>query len=1124
VYQSSVRSATAGMGKTFLALLAVLSLLLSAFAIARPVIAHHSPPDGPEVPAQNVDAANPGIYDVNQGGNVACPSGTVELKFEGSGGDLANGPHAGSTTVDGVTVDVSFNVSGGTITSFVIENGLAALVSVKASNESNVYDYRGNANSGTFPGPGIAHDDGLVSPTGGGISNVVFCLIPAPASLIVYKTDQLDNDVAGAEFKVYEGATLKGTQTTNSDGIACFDGLKLGVGYTVVETAAPAGWNMADPDTQTNIEAKQGTCADRLAGEFTPDATFVNERVGSLIVLKTDTSTAATALAGAWFKVNDGTAQETGENGRTCFDGLVAGEKYSVTETAPPPGHYPADPATVHNVEAGAGTCADRAQDAPDVTFTNAPVGSLIVLKTDDNENAEERVALAGAWFKVDDGDAQETGEDGTTCFDGLVAGQTYTVTETAPPPGYLPADPDSKEATAGAGTCDERTESAPDVVFTNAAEEEELGSVTILKDLGECEICETATPGRWFNFSPGTDTTPGTAFANASLGADPITVAGITFSSVADVHANASPGSLLWHWLGLQMNVRWGESADCDLLELVYMGDDEALHGWTVEQILAEAKSVLEGGASAYSAEQLKDAIDEINNSNVGDGTLVCPAESGGVAGAGFEFELWVASDYPNDPPGPVDSGTTDGAGALTFSGLTLGVEYLIVEVGGPDPDLTCWIVDATGDGVSFDAETGQITFTLTENTPDLTIEVTNVCVPDEEEEFEVDLVKVDQEDMPIDGVTFTLEGDMYFAEVTSADGGQIRFEGLLAGDYTLTETVGAPGCETDGPWSLTVGADGSFTFDPELTMTEGGAFVIVNLCEEDDEEGWFEIDKIFCPTTGEDRTDVFVFGPAGPEPIGTMGVDEDDDFTGCEIRDGVEFTITGAGGFTLPIVVDGGTATFPHPVGEFTITEDSTGASANYEIEAGLLTAVLFINYEGEEELGTGLVKIIKLACTGPEDGVVMTVLPGDHTTTDLPAGAEDCEPSDASFRFDDGTSLSSEFTVGDDGFRLVPVTVGTYTLHETQPYQGESSSFEVTDGGIVTVIVFNLFEGDVTPGEGEQPGQPQQPGEGTLPDTATAPGPIGSVPAALLALVMLTGLGAAAYTMQAEARRRR
>ena len=56
-----------------------------------------------------------------------------------------------------------------------------------------------------------------------------------------------------------------------------------------------------------------------------------------------------------------------------------------------------------------------------------------------------------------------------------------------------------------------------------------------------------------------------------------------------------------------------------------------------------------------------------------------------------------------------------------------------------------------------------------------------------------------------------------------------------------------------------------------------------------------------------------------------------------------------------------------------------------------------------------------------------------------------------------------------------------------------------------------------GNETPREGTQGGNP-------LPNTAISPNPNGSVPAALLALLMLSGLGAAASAVKAEVRRRR
>jgi len=96
--------------------------------------------------------------------------------------------------------------------------------------------------------------------------------------------------------------------------------------------------------------------------------------------------------------------------------------------------------------------------------------GSIEILKTDDSA---EPVGLPGAEFTVTDsegapvGDTFTTGDDGTFCVQGLVVDETYTVTETMAPDGYV-ADPDPQDVTVnGQSTCADR-EGGPDATFVN--------------------------------------------------------------------------------------------------------------------------------------------------------------------------------------------------------------------------------------------------------------------------------------------------------------------------------------------------------------------------------------------------------------------------------------------------------------------------------------------------------------------------------------------------------------------------------------------------------------------------------------------------------------------------------
>ena len=150
--------ARAGL-RTLVGLMAAMGLLL---ALTLPALAHHDPADGPEVAPTQEDFP---------GGPPVCPAGTVGGRIN----DPATGDEATVQLPD--QTSATFHVISITdeALTFEVENGLAAVVFVKGgTNGQNVYDYSG------MPGGGIAHDDGLITPTSQGISHIDFCLVAAP--------------------------------------------------------------------------------------------------------------------------------------------------------------------------------------------------------------------------------------------------------------------------------------------------------------------------------------------------------------------------------------------------------------------------------------------------------------------------------------------------------------------------------------------------------------------------------------------------------------------------------------------------------------------------------------------------------------------------------------------------------------------------------------------------------------------------------------------------------------------------------------------------------------------------------------------------------------------------------
>ena len=806
---TSVRPANVTAAKTALAIVAIFSLLLSLFAIVRPAIAFHEGAEnvGPEVTPTAEEFG---------GGEAQCPAGMAAHRFN----DPTAGDDADVLLSDGTTATLTIISSNGTLT-FEVENGLAAIVKVKGgvstpgTNDQNVYDYTGSLE---FPGPGIAHDDGLENPNEQGISHVDFCLIPLPkGSILIYKDDQTAAPIGGATFSVKNDADEEvGVIVTNDLGFGCLGDLPFG-DYTVTETLAPDGW-LPDPDTENVTVDSESTCDERLEGAIIADA---------------------------------------------------------------------------------------------DATFTNTLLGSLLVLKTDGTE------PLYGAAFTVEDSESTAingpftSGDDGTGlfCVDGLIFGDEYTVTETAVPAGGYSPDPVNPKTHVidNSDDCATRlaeTEIDPDLTFVNTLEE--TGSITVIKEV-DCEDCETRTIGYYFNTADQHEEETNALFAD--LGG--IMADGILFTNVdqvqqyraddqdgtSDGHNGLSHrGQLTLQYLGAQLNVaRNGE--ECDLASRVYNNADSPFDGWTVQEILDEADLAF-AGTSAYSDQDIKSALDDINNSShEEENPLSCEGSENGTLD-GVTFDLFLEEDYPDGDP--IDSQTTAGGGMAVFEDLALDMTYVLVESGFPE-GVTCEIVDVVGEGFEFTLnDDGSVTIVLTGNNPDVTLTVINDC--EEEEEEELGSITIIKNAVPDAGQDFafttTGTGLASFSLDDDADGAlpnQWTFSDLAAGSYSVTESATAG-------WTLTsincseggIGNTVTRVANIELTGSENVTCTFVNTQDSVTPQGGsITIIKNAVPDAGQD----FAFTTTGTGIV-NFSLDDDADVALSNQR---TFSSLAAGAYTV-------------------------------------------------------------------------------------------------------------------------------------------------------------------------------------------------------------------------------
>lgn len=283
--------------------------------------------------------------------------------------------------------------------------------------------------------------------------------------------------VGGATFEVTgpggfdEIVVDNGAHDANSaPGVFEVDGLVTGT-YTVTETVPPPGYLMptsGNPLTASvgigdaGAPVNAGTLSDPLGSvtwtKFGPDgstplggATFLVTLPDGSLYNVVDSVDATECAFQPYDGVTPGTMCDTNATpGLFQLDGLKTGD-YTITETTPPPGYLL--PLTGNPLHATIGVN-DNTGPVSAGSVTD-PLGGISWTKF----GPDGRTPLGGATFEVtgpggydqtvvDDGASDANKTAGLFELDGLKTG-TYTITETAPPPGYqLPASGNPLTAT----------------------------------------------------------------------------------------------------------------------------------------------------------------------------------------------------------------------------------------------------------------------------------------------------------------------------------------------------------------------------------------------------------------------------------------------------------------------------------------------------------------------------------------------------------------------------------------------------------------------------------------------------------------------------------------------------
>lgn len=300
-----------------------------------------------------------------------------------------------------------------------------------------------------------------------------------PGSMTITKVDAKDNiKLDNAEFALYkdggETPVLTGT-TGNTYG---YDNVKLNhteakgnAGelkitnlpwghYKLVETTPPDGYILSSTPLEFTIKAGQVDF-----GAVQSAATTIENAQSTFTLNKAD-ATSGTLVNGAAFQLTDDSLTDDSDKNKVIWvtpDNttpvstwsditgiLVAGKTYTLTETKAPDGYETAAPVKIVMDKQGVITVTEGGDHASvtnksTVTVKDQPIE--IGLKKID---AESNAALSGAEFKVEGTFAGSVGGVITVTPESfkeelkghLIAGGTYTLTETTAPKGYEMAEP----------------------------------------------------------------------------------------------------------------------------------------------------------------------------------------------------------------------------------------------------------------------------------------------------------------------------------------------------------------------------------------------------------------------------------------------------------------------------------------------------------------------------------------------------------------------------------------------------------------------------------------------------------------------------------------------------------
>lgn len=694
-----------------------------------------------------------------------------------------------------------------------------------------------------------------------------------------------------------DGATYQEV-TTNADGSLTINGLIAGNSYTIEETVAPSGYELLTGsltfkvNTDGTISQESGNIGNGTLSVSDDQITAIDTPIEVTLVkagAAAGTTEAKSTLTGSTFtvagKFSDTTAASKsispdGTDAADTVTGLIAGETYTVTETAEPWGYKEltgsftfkmnADGSIADlNNQTSNGTVelsTDALTDEPTITVTDEPIVLNLSKINGDSEalaNAQFSLKPAeGFTFADSSSDAitLTTDEDGLASLSGmLVAGQSYELTEVKAADGYKLMDGTFAFTVAANGTLnqtDSQSEQSANLKNGNIAiSTNEAGETSLVAtdDAVVLTITKTGTGSEGAEASPLYNTTlkiegiDGATFADGETEKQLITDANGTTTLSAQLIVGGT-------YTLTEVTPSVGYELNTATVTFTVNGDGTFT---TVDEGTATGNGTMVVNGDAISIGSESTPI-QVTLTKTGAAGLATAAASA-LAGATFELTGVFADGagyYATyDADGNVTTSevavtstrtfTADENGQLTFDYLVQSQTYKLTEITAPagyeliegslvftiDGDNSTVAEDGTGGGngtgiIVVDEETSSATaleaFVLGEDAASLTAT---------DEPIEINLAKVNTSGTALEGATFTITGT--FADTTAisktvspagSDASAI-VTGLVAGEtYTVVESVTPTGYkELGGNFSFGVLADGTITGLETSSLTNG-------------------------------------------------------------------------------------------------------------------------------------------------------------------------------------------------------------------------------------------------------------------------------------------------------------